>query len=206
MTLIKTEVVHTMKNKKLKFIYWAILLMALVALTFSITCGIIAFADEGDSETPVIEENELPPTILTRLSENINKNKTTILAGLGTAFSFILTSVAVPYLKKKLAKYDNTMLNNSASNAQVINVVNQLISKYEEVQNVLGLLQNSEQARDTIINELTAYAKGTMGILTTVYQNSKNVPQVVKDIINVKYVSALKNSVNTVEDSSSKEG
>lgn len=204
--MIKTEGIHTMKNKKLKFVYWAILVMALVALTFSITCGVIAFADEGDTETPIVEETELPPTILTRLSESINKNKTTILAGLGTAFSFILTSVAAPFLRKKLSKYETTMLNTSASNSEVINVVNQLIGKYDEVQTVLGLLQNSEQARDTIINELTAYAKGTMGILTTVYQNSKNVPQVVKDIINVKYVSALKNSVVNVENTENKEG
>lgn len=194
-----------MKNKKLKFVYWAILVMALVALTFSITCGVIAFADEGDTETPIVEETELPPTILTRLSESINKNKTTILAGLGTAFSFILTSVAVPFLRKKLSKYETTMLNTSASNSEVINVVNQLIGKYDEVQTVLELLQNSEQARDTIINELTAYAKGTMGILTTVYQNSKNVPQVVKDIINVKYVSALKSSIVSPENTESKE-
>jgi hypothetical protein len=195
-----------MKNKKLKFVYWAILVMALVALTFSITCGVIAFADEGEAETPIVEETELPPTILTRLSESINKNKTTILAGIGTAFSFILTSVAVPFLRKKLSKYETTMLNTSASNSEVINVVNQLIGKYDEVQTVLGLLQNSEQARDTIINELAAYAKGTIGILTTVYQNSKNVPQVVKDIINVKYVSALKSSIVASENTENKEG
>jgi hypothetical protein len=203
--LIKTEGIHTMKNKKLKFVYWAILVMALVALTFSITCGVIAFADEGEAETPIVEETELPPTILTRLSESINKNKTTILAGIGTAFSFILTSVAVPFLRKKLSKYETTMLNTSASNSEVINVVNQLIGKYDEVQTVLELLQNSEQARDTTINELTAYAKGTMGILATVYQNSKNVPQVVKDIINVKYVSALKSSIVSPENTESKE-
>ena len=37
-----------------------------------------------------------------------------------------------------------------------------------------------------------AYSKAILEVLTTVYANSKNIPQGVKDLVNLKYADVLK--------------
>lgn len=60
----------------------------------------------------------------------------------------------------------------------------------------LSKYNDTEDERYAAVGAMVAQTKAILEILTTVYANSKNIPQGVKDLVNLKYANVLK----TVED------
>lgn len=165
-------------------------------IMLSVLCGFapaeVALIDNGGESTQDQASVEIEPTFLERVREWFDANMGEVLGGISTVISTIFLIVVMPYLKNKMTSFNSVTLANSASNNEVVGVVNQLISKYNDLQSKLEHTEDRELSRDGLTKELFIFQKSTLQILTTVYANSKNVPQAVKDLVNMHYVKALK--------------
>lgn len=151
------------------------------------------------SEITPAGEIEETPSFSARMDEWFDKNLPEFLSGLSVAISGIFMSVILPYLRKKMSSVNATVLTNSSSQEAVVGVVNKLIEKYNEVEAKLGELDNKEVSRDALQAQFAICQKAILEILTTVYNNSKNIPQVTKDLVNLQYVKVLKTENETAE-------
>ena len=87
---------------------------------------------------------------------------------------------------------------NTESNAEVIKAANTLIEKYNDFEIYVKELTKTELERSPQFQEMITYSKAVLDILSAVYANNKNIPQAIKDLVQLKYVGALKD-VNGVE-------
>ena len=195
-----------------------VLIMAVIvffATIIMLCCGFTtkAYAAEAETtteneqvqveETPA-PETAPPETFFTRVESWFNDNFVEFLSTVN--FGSILACIVVAITEKRGNK-KNTKITleklglNTESNSEVVKVVNTLVDNYNITIDKLNEMETSNQKRDAISKELETFMKAILEILTTVYANNKNIPQAVKDIVNLKYVTALKeNAVNSTEE------
>ena len=82
---------------------------------------------------------------------------------------------------------------NTESNDEVLRVANQLIDS-------TNALAACEEKRDVDVAQLLVLNKAVLEILVTVYVNNKNIPQATKDLVNMKYVAAIKGGTSETPD------
>ena len=199
-----------MKGKKvLAFSALLSICFLFVALLFS--CGIsvkTARAEGVENETEIEsveeigQENEVETqstehTVTSRLGEWFSNNflefmqSVDLLALAGGIVAIIIDKKTNKKFNEetKTAIKENTteMQRNTASNDEVLKVANKLIDATNE-------LTVGEEVRDENIRQVLLLNKAVLEILVTVYVNNKNIPQAVKDLVNLKYVNALKDS------------
>lgn len=105
-----------------------------------------------------------------------NKKSKTTLMELGTNLTSVKTGV-----------------NNTATlQNNVVEVTNELIEGYNKFETAINNFDSLENERYKTMLAAAAQTKAILEILTTVYANSKNLPQGVKDIVNLKYADVLK--------------
>ena len=105
-----------------------------------------------------------------------NKKSKTTLMELGTNLTSVKTGV-----------------NNTASlQHNVVEVTNELIEGYNKFETAINNFDALETERYNTMLTAAAQTKEILEILTTVYANSKNLPQGVKDLVNLKYADVLK--------------
>ena len=156
------------------------------------------------------EEESIYEALFNRLWEYIEENKTEVVGVLGDALLFVFAF----FLKSAMSKTDkNTKLEINdikdkvsrtlGGQNGVVGVVNNLIDSYNTLQKEYAALKESydkygelEDKRNRLVGALVAQNTALMEIITTVYANSKNLPQGVKDIVHIKYANCLK----TLED------
>lgn len=147
-------------------------------------------------------EGAAPKTFLSRVQEWFERNLSEFFSGatLVTAFSTV-TAVIVSWRKnKKLKAATDALLagvsektdNNTEINGKVIKAINELIAKYNAVQEYIVVLDKKELTRDAVCEEMATFGKTILEILATVYANNKNIPQGVKDLVTLKYSQALR--------------
>lgn len=167
-----------------------------------------AHAEElpGETEqtaTVEITEKAPPETIFTRTEEWFKNNFLEFLStvNFGSILACIVVAIVEKKGNKKNAKLTIEKLGvNTESNGEVVRAVNSLIDNYNSTLEKLNEIETGNQKRDAICKELEVFMKAILEILTTVYANNKNIPQAVKDLISLKYVTALKdNSINQEE-------
>ena len=186
-----------MKIKSKKRIY--IILLLAVALSFCVCffCSVStnkAYAAETPSatESTALEQAEEQPTTDNTFFGQIfawcKENIVPLLSAtnLGTIFAVIVS------LRKEIKA-------NTESNAEVIKAANTLIEKYNDFEIYVKELTKTELERSPQFQEMITYSKAVLDILSAVYANNKNIPQAIKDLVQLKYVGALKD-VNSVED------
>lgn len=80
------------------------------------------------------------------------------------------------------------------SNAQsdVVDVTNNLIRAYNKLEEEFNEYKKTESQNYETIGSMIVQTGAILEILTTVYANSKNLPQGVKDLVNLKYAGVLK--------------
>lgn len=171
----------------------ALVLSLSVCVTYS--GGEIALADDGSNVEVVAEE----VTFLSRLQSFIEKYRTEILAGAGTIVSTIGIPLVGIIMNKKLRKassqtIENTasIYNNTQSNAQMVETLNKMINIYNDINDKLSATENNTQKQKD-------FALATLKIMQTVYANSKNVPQAIKDLVNISYVGAIKDDAGALQ-------
>lgn len=156
---------------------------------------------ETPTETaPTETEPEQVHTIWTRLEEWFSNN---FLELIGSADFITAVGLCVSMFvknkgdKKRNKETDeiistNTAITqaNTASNDRVLEVVNTLIEKQNEH-------EGKEENRDAANAQTVLLQKAILEILVAVYVNNKNLPQATKDLVNLKYVSALQAEAGT---------
>ena len=98
--------------------------------------------------------------------------------------------------KKKTGKHIkniNTQTTNTTNTqSDVVKVVNELIVGYNELDEKLKSYTGTQDENYKMVASMVVQTKAILEILTTVYANSKNLPQGVKDLVNLKYADVLK--------------
>lgn len=71
-------------------------------------------------------------------------------------------------------------------------VTNELIAGYNKFEQTLNSFDEKEDERQKTAMAAYIQTRAILKILVTVYANSKNVPQGVKDLVNLEYADVLK--------------
>lgn len=194
----------------------SVIIMAIVVLLTTIiflcsgftTTAYAAEAETATENTEQVQTDETttmapPETFLTRVESWFNDNFLEFLSTVN--FGSILACIVVAIVEKKGNKKANKITLeklgvNTESNGEVVKAVNSLIDNYNATIEKLNDMETKNEKRDMICQELETFTKAILEILTTVYANNKNIPQAVKDLISLKYVTALKaNNPNAEE-------
>ena len=152
------------------------------------------------SVTPSVEEEK--PTIGGHVTAWIEQYWGEAVAALSALLVSAFYAFALPWLKRKLKKIVTAANKNEETTALVVGAINQMIEKLEQIEEAHNK-KDAEQdevakgALEDIANlkregdEIREFAYATLNILKTVYANSKNIPQGVKDLVNLKYAKAI---------------
>lgn len=151
-------------------------------------------ADEKAGE-PVFAQN----TVFTRIWEYCITNKTEVLGLAGDAVIFLL-AIFVKLRndrKTKMVASDLAIVKGDAavtasSQSSVVRAVNSMIDGYNEMRTSYELYGNTEADRNRLVGAVMVQNTAILDMLQTVYANSKNLPQGVKDVIMIKYANTLK--------------
>ena len=199
------------KSKKLLFrcVLCAVLVFVLCVTVCLIAAGspAVAHAEElPQEETEIVQEvpegDELPegePTFFGRIWEWVQANVAEILTVVGDIVLVGFLIAQKVKQKKKLADIGADVLtvkdgvtNTETSQRNVVSVTNELIEGYNRFEKALNNFDATEQERHKTMIAVFAQTKAILEIMTTVYANSKNIPQGVKDLVNLKYADVLK--------------
>ena len=178
-----------------------------IICVFAVGTPYTANAEEvTDDSTEVVQEipeepTEPPdePTFFDRIWEWASDNKTEILTVIGDIILVVFLIVQRVKQKKKLVDLGSDILtvkndvsSTATSQQSVVSVTNELIKGYNKFEKATNNFDKTENERYKTILAAFAYSKAILEVLTTVYANSKNIPQGVKDLVNLKYADVLK--------------
>ena len=199
------------KSKKLLFrcVLCAVLVFILCITVCLVAAGstAVAHAEELPQEGAEIvqqepEENKAPadePTFFSRIWEWVQANGAEILTVVGDIVLVGFLIAQKVKQKKKLAAIGADVLtvkdgvtNTETSQRNVVSVTNELIEGYNRFEKAINNFDATEQERYKTMIAAFAQTKAILEIMTTVYANSKNIPQGVKDLVNLKYADVLK--------------
>ena len=127
-------------------------------------------------------------TFFGRVWEFFVTYKAELLGVIGDAIGVVLLLLARGRLKNVNANTDKT----AKSNTAVVSTVNSMIDGYNAMKASYDQYGSTEEERNRLMGMLVAQNTATLDILTTVYANSKNLPQGVKDLVYLKYADCLK--------------
>lgn len=195
-------------TKKISKKLFGFVICAALILTFGIVCfgfkpqsnvcvaaastQAVVLAETSESEQPQeSEDTEENKTFLGRVQEYLQENYPEIAATVGNVILFILMIVQYVKNKKKLLNIDGSVSKQGDTQSQIVGVVNDLITAYNQVEERLEDSGVSVEDR-TNVKTLILQTRAVLDILTTVYANSKNIPQGIKDLVNLKYANCLK--------------
>lgn len=166
----------------------------------------VAHAEELPQDgTEIVQEEQEPaepvdePTFFDRIWEWVTANAAETLTVLGDIVLVACLIAQRVKQKKKLVELGTNIItvkddvaNTVSSQKSVVNVTNELIEGYNKFEKALNNFDATENERYKTMLAAFAQTKAILEILTTVYANSKNIPQGVKDLVNLKYADVLK--------------
>lgn len=79
----------------------------------------------------------------------------------------------------------------AAAQNGVVGAVNEMIGAYNTMRTSYDKYESAEDDRNKLVGAMVVQCAAILEILTAVYSNSKNLPQGVKDIVNLKYAKCL---------------
>lgn len=201
-----------MKTLKQKF--FCLLACCALVLSFGLvafgvgTSTTTAYAAEIAAESSETEKTEEIPeaesevennTIFSRVYEWVERYKTEIITAVGDVILVIMLILEKVKSKKATTAIGSQLLsigkgvtNTETSQNNVVGVTNELIAGYNKFEQTINTFDAKEDERYKTALAAYAYSKAILEILTTVYANSKNIPQGVKDLVNLKYADVLK--------------
>ena len=154
----------------------------------------------GASSNAVQDTQEVSnATFLGRIWEAVTSEKNGILdraLDIVILVGFAILGKVISKLKGKITKDITTLGSSNAENAKTQSDFNKgLLNGFNElVEEVSGLEKRLEDVLkdETAVASLLTVDMTLLEILTTIYPNSKNLPQGVKDIVELKYANCLK--------------
>ncbi len=134
-----------------------------------------------------------------RIIEWFNAHRMEVVNVIGNVILIIYMIVENVKSKKKRAEIGSNILsvkdgvkNTNTLQGDVVNVTNELIEGYNRFETALNEFGEKEQERYKTMTAAFVQTKAILKIMTTVYANSKNIPQGVKDLVNLEYADVLK--------------
>ena len=138
-------------------------------------------------------------TIFTRLWEYCNEYKTELLGVLGDIAIFVLAlfiklrnDKRTTNIAQGIVSIKGDTSDTQKSQTSIVGVVNEMVDGYNALKQSYDKYGETEDDRNRVVGALVAQNTAILEILTTVYANSKNLPQGVKDLVNLKYANCLK--------------
>ena len=199
-------------NKILKLIsrliICAVLVLFLGAMIYAVATreSAVAHAEELTQDSAEIVQNDAEPeisvnapTFFGRIGEWAFDNQTQILTVVGDVilvgffvWQKVKSKKKLVELGTNIATVKDNVENTVSSQNSVVKVTNELIEGYNKFEQALNNFDTTENERYKTMLAAFAQTKAILEILTTVYANSKNIPQGVKDLVNLKYADVLK--------------
>lgn len=149
----------------------------------------------GDDITT--SETESNATFLGRVWEYITEHYTELATTIGDVVLFAVFLINYIKNKKSIASISKDVSFTSSSQSDVVDVVNKLIEGYNTIEEKLNEYNSSEDAKYEAVGSMVVQTKAILEILSRVYANSKNLPQGVKDLVNLTYANAMKATGDT---------
>lgn len=160
--------------------------------------------DLPDNATEVIQnevmdssagEETVVHTVFSRIWEFVNTYRAESVTG-GSSLILLVVSLMIKGSQMKAAKkaaqmHEGQTLMTGAVNG-MIDGYNELRAGYSSMMESYNAYGKTEDERNRIAGANLAVNIATLEILVLVYQNSKNLPQGVKDLVNIKYANCLK--------------
>lgn len=202
-----------MKTLKQKFFcFIACIAVVLSFSVFALGIGTVqtttAYAAEIEAEgSENITPEEIPEaepevenhTIFSRMYEWVTEHKTEIITAVGDVILVVMLIIEKAKSKKSYTAIGSQLLsigkgvyNTETSQNNVVGVTNELIAGYNKFEQTLNSFDEKEDERQKTAMAAYIQTRAILKILVTVYANSKNVPQGVKDLVNLEYADVLK--------------
>ena len=179
----------------------AMLMTVLVVCLFSVA----VFADGEVADAPVVEvvsetPDEAPPSIddpnfFDRIWEYVVKNKDmTIDVAISTVILILLWFVKKIQngIRNEIKTSNSNSANVADSQSGVVGVVNTMIDGYNGFKKDFETTIKSDEERDKQMAAILVTNTAILEIMSRVFPNSKNLPQGVKDVVNMTYANAIK--------------
>jgi hypothetical protein len=159
--------------------------------------------DDPAPSEPVVPEQTPPAesvnhTFVGRVMEFANQYRQELIdvcGFLGMAIAALFALFKQRRNGQTVAAGVSSMLRNtsdvSTSQSGVVNAVNEMIGTYNKMSDAYVQYATSEDERNRLVGAMVVQNAAILEILSTVYANSKNLPQGVKDIVNLKYAKCL---------------
>lgn len=194
----------------MKKIFTVLCIIMALLLCLSVPC----FAAEAEDVVPeapsaasdTATDDAETHTVFTRLWEFVNQYKGEVLTLIGDV-ALIIIALYMKLRNGKGTKEINAALNkikeetglSLTNQGNVVDVINNLIDSYNaqaaeyvRLKEAYEKYGSTELDRNKVIGGLAAQVATVLDILSTVYVNNKNLPQGVKDLVNIKYANCLK--------------
>lgn len=182
------------------------IISAILMLTLIFSVSVFATGEEsateghqGPSNVVTDENEEGEVTFLDRMWDALTSEKNGILdrvlniiilvafAVLGKIIATLKSKVSGDILKLGEKSSERAQTQNNFNNS-IIKGFNTLVAELSKLEQKLdGVIQDESAVASLLTVDMTL-----LEILTTIYPNSKNLPQGVKDIVEVKYANCLK--------------
>lgn len=169
--------------------------LVLVACVGAITCAAV---ETGNNDTA--------HTLTSRLYEFCRTHKTEVTTAIGCGTLLVEGLISwhshhkkAKAIRKEQEEQRHAMTELRHQQESMVGAVNGMIDGYNVLSGGYDMMHESyerygatEADRNRIVGATLVVDMAILEIMTTVYANSKNLPQGVKDIINLKYANALK--------------
>jgi len=179
-------------------------ILVIIAITtlfaiFSINCFASENSDVGGETVDVATDTVSNHTLLGRVWEFVESNKEELIDYALSAILLVggaFLSIKNRKITKSIAGGVSSALHNTTmvttSQNGVIDTVNDMDGKISSLMDGFTKIHNNEEARDRMITALFVEMSAVKQMLMTVYPNSKNLPQGVKDLINLENANCIK--------------
>ena len=149
-------------------------------------------------------------TLFSRLWEFVKQYSAEVVTAIGSAALFVLNFLlknsskkSADATKRSLSDISDVVSGTSNGQAAVVGAINNLIAGYNELKSNYDKMKESydtygaaEAERNRVVGAVFATNTAILEILTTVYANNRNLPQGVKDLVNLQYANCLKTLEN----------
>lgn len=153
------------------------------------------FYIQGSNLVKVVESDVTPPenhTFLGRVQEWLENNYIALATTVGDIVLFIVFLVNFIKSKKNMLGLSRDVKFTSNAQSDVVDVVNNLIEGYNKIETEFAAYKKNETQNYEAVGAVIVQTQAILKILITVYANSKNLPQGVKDLVNLVYADSLK--------------
>lgn len=187
------------------------------SVAYAVETSVAEDAVDGETPEPPADEPEPEPTpeppeendssqlangiaaFFDRIIEWVTVHRAEVVTVIGNIVVIIYMIAKNVKSKKKLLEIGTNVLsvrdgvaNTNTKQGEVVNVTNELIEGYNRFETALNDFGKTEQERYKVMTAAYLQTRAILKIMTTVYANSKNIPQGVKDLVNLEYADVLK--------------